>query len=238
MKKWISGLILLGYAACATAQVKSYEGYFRAPMDGRLLPSANFAETRTNHLHSGVDIKTGGVEGKPIYAAADGYITRIGIAPRGFGRVLYINHPNGTTTVYAHMQRFTPEIEKYVTAQRYKQRKHAIDLYLNEQTFPVTKGQLIGYSGNSGSSSGPHLHYEVRDAATQNPINPITRRVVTMQDNIAPTIVRLHYIEVDTVRGVPLNAKPRAVEVAKRGGNRYTLKDTTALVVEIGRAHV
>lgn len=231
MKKWIFTILFAGAAAVCMGQPRSYEGYFRAPMDGRLLPSANFAETRTNHLHSGVDIKTGGVEGKPVYAAADGYIARIGIAPRGFGRVLYINHPNGTTTVYAHLQRFTPAVEKYVTAQRYKQKKHAIDLYLNGETFPVTKGELIGYSGNSGSSQGPHLHYEVRDAATQNPINPVTHKVVSMKDDIAPTIVRLHYVEVDTVRGVPLNAAPRAIAVAKGADNRYRLKDTTALVV-------
>ena len=218
-------------AAAAQVGTQSLEGYFRPPMDGVLLPSANFAETRSNHFHSGVDIKTGGVEGKPLYAAAEGYICRVNIAPGGFGKTIYINHPNGTTTVYAHMQKFTPAIEKYVREQRYKQKKHAVDLYLNSETFPVAQGDLIGYSGNTGSSGGPHLHYEVRDAATQEPINPVTKGVVKFKDDIAPTIVRLHYIEVDTVGIVPLNSRPRAIEVAKAAGNAYTLKDTSALVI-------
>lgn len=220
-------------SAGVSAQVgtQSLESYFRPPMDGVLIPSANFAETRSNHFHSGVDIKTGGVEGKPLYAAAGGYISRVNIAPGGFGKTIYINHPNGTTTVYAHMQRFTPTVEKYVKEQRYRKKKHAIDLYLTAETFPVAQGELIGYAGNSGSSAGPHLHYEVRDAATQEPINPVTFGVVKFKDDIAPTIVRLHYIEVDTVGIVPLNSAPRAIEVAKGAGNTYTLRDTSALTV-------
>lgn len=228
MKKIILSFILpfITWGAGAQVGIKSLEGYFRNPLDGVLIPSANYAETRPNHFHSGIDIKTGGVEGKQLYAAADGYISRIGIVPGGFGRVLYINHPNGTTSVYAHMQRFTAAIEKYVTAERYRQKKHNVDIYLDTQTFPVKKGDPIGLSGNSGRSGGPHLHYEIRDAATQDPINPITRGAVIMKDNIPPTIVRLHYIEVDTINGVPLNSKPRTIGVTKISPTRYTLKDT------------
>lgn len=233
MKKGLLFTVLLFVAGAVSAQdgAKVYEGYFRAPMDGVLLPSANFAETRTNHFHSGVDIKTGGVVGKTVYAAADGYVTRIGIAPAGFGRVLYLTHPNGTTTVYAHLQRFSAEIEAYVKKERYRQKKHNVDLYLTPDVFPVKKGEVIGLSGNSGRSGGPHLHYELRDAATQEPLNPITTGIITMKDDIAPTIVKLHYIEVDTVGGVPLNSQPRAAEVVKSAAGQYRLKDTTAFVV-------
>lgn len=234
MKRLLFSLLLSGVSTIsiyAQQEAKSFEGYFRNPLEGTLLPSANFAETRTNHLHSGVDIKTGGVEGKPLRAAADGYVCRIGIAPGGFGKVLYINHPNGTTTVYAHMQKFTPAIEKYVKAQRYKQKKHAIDIYLDANTFPVAKGDLIGYSGNSGSSAGPHLHYELRDAATQEPLNPVSTGVVKFKDDVAPTIAKLYYIEIDTVGGVPLNSRPRGVEVVRGANNVYALKDTAALDV-------
>lgn len=226
-------LLFLFFPVAVVAQVggQSFEGYFRPPMDGVLLPSANFAETRSNHFHSGVDIKTGGVEGKPLYAAAEGYISRVSIAPGGFGKTIYINHPNGTMTVYAHMQQFTPEIEKYVKGQRYRQKLHAIDLYPEAGMFPIAQGDQIGLSGNTGSSGGPHLHYELRDAATQEPINPVTTGVVKFKDEIAPTIVRLHYIEVDTMGIVPLNSAPRAIEVAKGVGNTYTLRDTAALVV-------
>jgi hypothetical protein len=205
--------------------------YYRPPMTGTLLPSANFAETRPNHLHSGVDIKTGGAEGKPLYAAAGGYISRIGIAPRGFGRTIYINHPNGTTTVYAHMQRFTPAIERHVRAERYRQKKHAIDIYPAPDKFPVGQGELIGYSGNSGSSAGPHLHYELRDAATQHPLNPVREGIVDFKDDIAPTIVRLYYVTVDTVGIVPVCSAPRSVEVVRSVGNTYTLRDTAALAI-------
>lgn len=214
------------HTACAQVGGKSLEGYFRNPLDGAVLPSANFAETRTNHFHSGIDIKTGGAAGKQLYAAADGFISRIGIVPGGFGRVLYINHPNGTTTVYAHMQRFAAAVEKYVAAERYRQKKHNVDIYLDAKTFAVKKGDPIGLSGNSGRSTGPHLHYEIRDVATQDPINPVTRGAIAMKDDIPPTIVRLHYIEVDTVNGVPLNSKPRAIGVVKASPAKYALKDT------------
>ena len=108
---------------------------------------------RANHFHSGIDIKTGGVEGAKVYAAADGYISRIGIKPSGYGRVLYIAHPNGTTTVYAHLREFTPEVEAYVKAQRYRMRQHNPDIYPPASMFPVKQGDVIAHSGNSGSST-------------------------------------------------------------------------------------
>ena len=227
-----AGLCFAVFNAWAQHEEGSLAGYYRPPFDTELLPSANFAETRVNHLHSGVDIKTGGAEGRKVYAAAEGYVCRIGIAPGGFGRVLYVNHPNGTTTVYAHLQKFTPAMEKYVTGERYRQKKHNIDLYLGPQTFPVNKGDLIGYSGNSGRSSGPHLHYELRDAATQRPLNLLVRGALDIKDDIPLTIVRLHYVEVDTVDNVPLNSKPRAIEVKKISANLFSPADTSA--VELG----
>ncbi len=217
--------MILVYSA---VNAQDFKNYFLHPLDGQLLPSANFAETRVNHLHSGVDIKTGGVEGKPLHAAAQGYISRIGIAPRGFGNTIYIAHPNGTTTVYAHMQRFTPEVEKYVREQRYRTQKHNVDLYLGPDKYPVTQGQVIGYSGNTGTSTGPHLHYEVRDAS-QRPLNPVKIGAVTMTDNIAPTIVSLRYVALDTVGIVPVSAPPRRIEVVRTTGSRYALRDTAAL---------
>lgn len=214
-----------------TVDAKDFNNYFRAPLDGVLLSSGNFAETRSNHFHSGVDIKTGGVEGKPLYAAAKGYISRVCIASRGFGKTIYITHPNGTTTVYAHMQKFTPAVEKYVRAERYRTQKHDIDLFPEPSKFPVEQGQEIGKSGNTGSSGGPHLHYEVREAATQKPMNPIKIGAIKMTDNIPPTLVKLHYIAVDTAGIVPVTAAPRAIEIVRRTGSEYTLKDTVALKI-------
>lgn len=209
-----------------------YDGYYRQPLDGRLLLSANFAETRTDHFHSGIDVKTGGVEGKPLYAAADGYICRVGALPTGFGRVLYINHPNNTTTVYAHMQKFIPEIEAYVASERYRLKRHRVDLYPSADMFPVKKGQLIGYSGNSGSSMGPHLHFEIRDTPSQKIMNVPALGVYDIRDDIPPTIVRLHYIEMDTVNGVPVSYPPVPVDVMNVSKGEYILSDTS--VVEVG----
>ncbi len=207
-------------------------GYYRSPMDIRLLPSANFAETRPGHLHAGVDIKTGGVEGKKLYSAADGYISRIGIAPWGYGRVLYIAHPNGTTTVYAHMQRFTPEVEKYVDSERYRRKIHNVDLYPDATRFPVKRGQLIGYSGNSGSSAGPHLHFEVRETASQRPVNVLARGYLDIEDDIPPRIVNLYYIETDTVGVVPVYSKPRLLGLKKIAPDNYILNGMET--VEVG----
>lgn len=200
-------------------------------MDIRLLPSANFAETRPGHLHAGVDIKTGGAEGQKLYSAADGYIARIGIAPWGYGRVLYIAHPNGTTTVYAHMQKFTPEIEKYVDSERYRRKIHNVDLYPDAAKFPVKRGQLIGNSGNSGSSEAPHLHFEVRETASQRPVNVLARGYLDIQDDIPPRIVNLYYIETDTVGVVPVYSKPRLLGLKEVAPGSYTLNGLETVAV-------
>ena len=207
------------------------ESYYRPPMDIRLLPSANFAETRPGHLHAGVDIRTGGVEGQKLYSAADGYISRIGVSPWGYGRVLYIAHPNGTTTVYGHMQRFTPEIERYVESERYRLRIHSGNLFPDASKFPVKRGQLIGYSGNSGSSGGPHLHFEVRETASQRPVNVLARGYLDIKDDIPPRIVNLYYIESDTVGIVPVYAKPRLLGVTNTAPGKYVLNGTETVDV-------
>ena len=125
---------------CAAAQSP-----YRFPMDVPPLLSANFAEMRTNHFHSGIDIKTGGSVGHNVYSVADGYISRISVTPGGYGRALYIAHPDGTTSVYGHLQSFMPEVEKYLTEQRYEQRKNSINLFPSPEMFPVKKGETALY---------------------------------------------------------------------------------------------
>lgn len=134
--------------------------------------AGNFAELRNNHFHSGIDIKTNQKEGYNIYSVADGYVSRIKISARGYGNALYITHPNGYTTVYGHMQRFSDRINNYAKRQQYTQQSFEVDLYLAPETLSVRQKEIIGLSGNSGGSGGPHLHYEVRDTKTEEPINP------------------------------------------------------------------
>lgn len=135
--------------------------------------SATFAELRSNAFHAGVDIRTQGVEGKEVFAVADGYVSRIGVSPYGYGKVLYITHNDGFTSVYAHMSKFNKMITDFVKDKQYKDESFAQNIILKENEFPIKRGDFIGFTGNSGSSGGPHLHYEIRYTKTQEPVNPL-----------------------------------------------------------------
>lgn len=148
------------------------QGYFRSPVELPIALSGTFSELRANHFHSGLDIRTNAREGLPIHAAADGYVSRIVVSPTGYGNALYLTHPNGYTTVYGHLQRFSPAIAAYVKRLQYEQQRFAVEAFPSADRFPVTKGEEIAKSGNSGSSGGPHLHFEIRDSRTEWPINP------------------------------------------------------------------
>jgi hypothetical protein len=163
---------------------------FISPVKIPILLSANFGELRIDHYHSGLDIKTEGVTGKEVVAAADGFIYRIGVAPGGFGKALYIRHPSGYSTVYGHLDRFTPEIDEWVKSQQYDKKSFLVTLYPMRDQFPVKQGDLIAYSGNSGSSGGPHLHYEIRKSETEAPVNPLLFEF-GIKDDILPVIERL-----------------------------------------------
>ncbi len=163
---------------------------FISPLKIPQLLSANFGELRIDHFHSGLDIKTQGVTGKEVVAAADGYIYRISITPGGFGNALYIRHSSGYSTVYGHLERFIPEIDKYVKAEQYERRTFPITLFPQKEQFPVKQGQIIAYSGNSGASGGPHLHFEIRKSESEKPVNPLLFEF-NMKDNISPVIEKL-----------------------------------------------
>ncbi len=145
--------------------------YFRAPVGESIRLSGTFGELRPGHFHSGIDIK--GVIGQTLYAAADGYVSRIRVSSGGYGKVIYLTHPNGYTTVYAHMNNFTPELEAYVKKAQYARRSFELQLYPGKGTFTFRKGEPIGAMGISGNSFGPHLHFEVRNSSNSKPINPL-----------------------------------------------------------------
>lgn len=175
----------------AVAQTKNYpQQYFRNPLDIPLQLVANFGELRANHWHMGLDIRTQQRENLPVMAAAEGYIARIKIEPGGFGRALYINHPNGLTTLYAHLNDFAPALEQWVKAEQYKRQSWEVELEVPRQLFPVTRGQFIAYSGNTGGSAGPHVHFEIRETATDKCLNPMLFGF-PIPDAVPPTISRI-----------------------------------------------
>ena len=142
-----------------------------APLDIPLILSGNFGEFRGSHFHTGIDIKTQGREGFPVLAAADGKVERVKVSPWGYGNAIYIKHSDGSSTVYAHLREFAPEVQDWVKSKQYKGRVFSIDVAPDNE-FRFSAGDTIGWSGNSGSSGGPHLHFEVRDPA-QHPVNPL-----------------------------------------------------------------
>jgi murein DD-endopeptidase MepM/ murein hydrolase activator NlpD len=148
------------------------QNYFIRPLDLPPIISGNFGEIRTNHFHSGLDLKTNQREGYPVYASADGFISRIRVQIGGGGNALYISHPNGYTTVYMHLRNFNERISMPLKTYQYRMQKFDVDFPLLSVEIPVKRGEIIGWSGNTGSSGGPHLHFEIRDTKTEEPINP------------------------------------------------------------------
>lgn len=172
--------------------------YFRSPLDIPINLSGTFGELRPNHFHSGLDIRTNNVEGLPVYAAADGYVSRIKVSVFGYGKALYITHPNGYTSVYGHLSKYGSSIEEYIKKMQYKEKNYEVESYLYPSVFPVKKGDIIAYSGNSGGSGGPHLHFEIRDTYSEKIINPMAFGMnKIIRDEKAP--------EVSSVMAYPLN---------------------------------
>ncbi len=162
-------LLISNYLFSQTESFPQYPNPVKIPV----YLSATFAEIRNNAFHAGVDIKTQGVEGKEVFAVADGYVSRIGVSPYGYGKVLYITHNDGFTSVYAHLSKFNKNIGEFVKDNQYEKKSFSQNIFLEEGEFPIKRGDFIGFTGNSGGSGGPHLHYEIRYTETQEPVNPL-----------------------------------------------------------------
>jgi hypothetical protein len=187
MRQLLMFLVLL-LCVKSFAQKPDYpQDYFRNPLDIPILLAGNFGECRPGHFHSGLDIKTAGVENQKVHAAADGYISRIKMDKGGFGHALYITHPNGYTTLYAHLNDFAPILQMYLKKEQYAKQHWDVDVQLSPTQFPVKKGQLIAYSGNTGASTAPHLHFEIRNTKTEHPLNPQLFGL-KVEDHIAPVV--------------------------------------------------
>src|ERR1700761_6513420 len=185
--------------------------YFRDPLAIPMSLAANFGELRPNHYHMGLDIRTQHRENLPVYAAASGYIARVSIEPFGFGQAIYINHPNGYTTVYGHLNRFFPALAAYINKEQYRRRSWQVYLELPPSLFPVHKGDIIAYSGSTGGSQGPHLHFEIRQTAGDINLNPLLFGL-PVPDNTSPAIVRLAWY--DRTRGI-YDQSPHLMPVRK-----------------------
>lgn len=190
----LNKLTLILTAFMSMVCFNSFAQKYSNPVDVPIALSGGFGELRANHFHSGIDYKTLQVINKPIYSIADGYVSRISVSPSGYGLALYVTHEDtGHTSVYAHLNSFADNIAAYVRKQQYEKETFRIELYPEKDMFPVTKGQQIALSGNTGSSGGPHLHFEVRDAITQDPLDPLDFFKHTVLDTQKPDLRRISF---------------------------------------------
>lgn len=204
-----------------SAQNKFPQNYFRSPIDTQIFLSATFGEPRMNHFHSGIDIKTNNSEGWKVYAAADGYVSRIKISSNGYGKAIYITHPNGYVTVYAHLQKFNFKINSWVKQRQYEKESFEIELYPDAKDFPIKKEDIIAYSGNSGGSAAPHLHFEIRDGKSEKPINPL-QFGMNVQDTIPPI---LNELVIYSLEKFQRPFEPLKVKLKKDSANHYTVDE-------------
>ncbi len=187
--RYSSYVFMLLLLAC-NSPAQNHQKRFCSPLNIPLHLSGNFCEVRTDHFHSGIDIKTNGKEGLPVFAVDDGYIYRIKVSAVGYGKVLYIMHSGNLISVYGHLSGFTGSLADTVEARQYSSKSFVMEFFPDSNLFRVTKGMQIAWSGNSGGSEAPHLHFEIRDQLTEEPLNPLLYDWV-IEDTIAPIISKL-----------------------------------------------
>ena len=180
------GLVLFLISHVLCAQNNDQQDY-ALPIDIPIFLSGTFGELRSSNIHAGIDIKTQGREGFPIKAVSDGYVSRIKVSTYGYGKAIYVNHFDGNTSVYAHLKKFSSPVVLKVREKQYNAESFEVELFLNPEELPVSKNQIIGFSGNTGGSFGPHLHFELRETNTQKPINPLLS-YYNIKDSVRPVI--------------------------------------------------
>ncbi|RZK78395.1 MAG: M23 family metallopeptidase [Pedobacter sp.] len=239
----IRSSLIFTFLLCLSFTVKSQQIFsgnkyplvdFRPPLD--IVPPAlagSFGELRSNHFHSGMDYRTNQREGYPVYAIADGYISRLRVQNSGFGLALYLNHPNGFTSVYGHLSRFNAKIAQQVKTIQYQKKTYEIDEFPNELMIPVRKGDVIAYSGNTGSSGGPHLHFEIRDTKTEATINPQLFGL-EIPDDIPPVIYSMYVYRLNKKPFNEFTPKQYFQVIGAAGNYRLNSVNTINLSGEVG----
>ncbi|MFD2101076.1 M23 family metallopeptidase [Flagellimonas iocasae] len=219
--------VLFLLAITLTAQEKYPQGVFQSPLDIPLVLAGTFGELRSNHFHSGMDIKTQQREGLPVYAIADGTVTRIHVSHWGYGKALYVAHPNGYTSVYAHLRKFGPEIEEYIKKMQYAKQSYEVEAFPDYGELKVSKGSVIAYSGNTGGSAGPHLHFEIRSSVTEKPTNPLLYGY-DVRDATNPTLLGLYGYPLSDDAVVNESAKMIQLNFTKQPDGSFLADKVTA----------
>ena len=193
MRYWLF-LVSLTITFSTLSQVFTDDNYYSFPINPgqQSFLAGTMGELRSSHFHAGIDVKTGGRTGLPVRATADGYIWRVKISPYGYGKALYMRHPNGTTSVYAHLNKLNDELDNYITSVQYSKESYSVEMFPQKSDFMYKKGEVIGFSGNSGSSSGPHLHFEIRDI-NQRALDPLRFDFPEIIDDMTPVIKKIAF---------------------------------------------
>ena len=220
-------LLIVCFLNESFSQTKPENSSTMAPIKPPFFFAGDFGELRPSHFHSGLDFRTMGQTGVPVFAVKDGYISRIGVSPTGYGNALYMNHPDGTTSVYGHLLRFYPAIQEYLKKKQYDHESFQINLTLSPDEFYFKKGEIIAWSGNSGSSGGPHLHFEIRDTKSERAYNPLFYHL-GIKDNSPPKIIALNVYPLSETTLIGKDRiKKRFEAVPVKGG--YRLKNNSPI---------
>lgn len=220
-------LFLLFFTLNGSFFYAQYNGLgFSYPLDREVVITGNYGEIRPNHFHAGLDFSTDPTANLPIKSVGDGYISRIKISSVGYGRVLYITHPNGYVSVYAHQKKYASKIDAYIKQKQIEQKKNEIEVYPNANELLIKKGEVIGYTGNSGSSTGPHLHFEIREEKSEIPVNPLL--IYDVKDDVKPELTHIAiYSTADTNNVKRISSVP-----VKYIGDKLSLPKYTQVLPE------
>jgi len=224
-------LFILIFPIFSFSQIAKVEDIdITSPVDIPIYLSGTFGELRSNHFHSGIDIKTQGAEGKNVIAIADGWVSRIKISEGGYGKAIYITHPNGYVSVYGHLKKFNNKIQKIVIDKQYEKESYTIQIFPDKDEIKVKKGEIIAYSGNTGGSMGPHLHFEIRKESTQHPVNPLLNKNIKIKDFYRPSISKLAIYPID--KNSTINGKHDTLYLDIVGwGLEHRIKNNNKIIV-------